>query len=277
MIFDLQDAPDPNDPGKIKFSFAVFNEGYVWRDNVSAFDTRLLFISYTMNFRFSHSAPQNLFFCKEPSAGAACSSPLANLTSVYNLVTGEQFIQGASNKTRMTLSYPVEGTIDGRPLLFLRNYAVFVGVHPLPLPVYKWLNVYANRGLEPPVSGIDLAEEEQTIAIPIDLSIPKIERSMYYDPDVSIVLLFDPDPDDAAAPVINDLGAGANQTAVIIAVVVVIVVVAAAVLLFAKFVFPYLRARTKGAVELEDEHDRQRSSSAWKRGAAPSSATTIHN
>jgi hypothetical protein len=258
--------------------FGFADEGYIWRDTFSEFDKRLLLISYTLNFRFSHSTPQQLLFCREPSVGVACISPRTNFTSFFSLATGEQFVQGVSSKTKMSLSYPTSGTIDGRPLLQLRNYAVFAGLHPLPLPAQKWMSLYAKMGITPNVSSISLADEEQSISVPIDLSIPKIEHMMYYDPDVSIVLLFDPDPDDAAAPVINDLGAGANQTAVIIAVVVVIIVVVAAVLLFAKFVFPYLRARTAEAVELEEEAtqpvvetDMHRSGSSWKMGAAPNS------
>jgi hypothetical protein len=122
--------------------------------------------------------------------------------------------------------------------------------------------------------------EEQYISLLASFYLPLWNRSLVYDPDVRIDLLFDPvELPDAAPTVVNDI-----QSPVVIGVVVTVVIVifiGATVAVVVKVIFPYRAAqKAKEAAELSEPSvvndvsengGRGDKSSRWSSAQAPQS------
>jgi hypothetical protein len=131
--------------------------------------------------------------------------------------------------------YYVNGSVDGVPI-YANNASIFVPRLPFPLPSSRWLE--ANR-----IGGFtvlsNFSNAEQTFSAPIEVLVPEFQNVFYFDPDVSITLLFD--PNDNVAPEASDPGVIATTSVgLIVGLVVGGVVILAAVTLFATVVFPYV-------------------------------------
>jgi hypothetical protein len=173
--------------------------------------------------------------------GAYCTSPTANFSaSIYGLFSGqaEHGYIFQTTKTRMSLGFAMVGEIDGRILSGLRrNFNVVAQRSPWPLPSAAFMENYAalNRSF----NYTKMPVEEQVLIVPLQLEVPKILDRLYYDPDISITLLFDPNESPNLAP---ELGATTQNytTVTIVVVVVLVVVIALGILVFAKVVFPFV-------------------------------------
>jgi hypothetical protein len=131
----------------------------------------------------------------------------------------------------------VVGFVDGEPLQG-DNAAVFLARIPHPLPSALWLEKVkqANGSVIVPA----MPESTQSVSIPIEISVIRFKKAVFYDPDISITLLFDPSQaDPSSAPQqAADIQAGVT-VGVIVAIVVVAVAVAIGLTVFAVVVFPY--------------------------------------
>jgi hypothetical protein len=131
--------------------------------------------------------------------------------------------------------YDVNGTIDGVPT-YADTAKIFVARFPAPLQSSRWLEIVRKAGFTLTVN--NLTEAEQSFAMLVEITVPEFREKLFFDPDVSITLLFD--PNDNLAPEATDDGVKATTpVALIVGLVVGIVVVIAAVTLLATVVFPY--------------------------------------
>jgi hypothetical protein len=209
-----------------------------------------------------------------------CSSNVSSLASAFDLNTGLFVLQSASERTQMTLAYPSEGMVDGRTLSgFDQNLYVVVGRIPYPLPSADVLEAYKLNGKNLTISNIP--EEQQTFMLPVVLAVPLFQHILFYDPDVSITLLFNPEdqpPNVATAP-LDTVSSDVKVGVVVGAVVGSVAAAALVVLFFATIVFPYMRRRKESAKELQELEDPiassvdQRASSVWKQSTKPQTDT----
>lgn len=182
-------------------------------------------------------------------------------------------LKANTSTAEMSLSYPSDGIIDGRPLDPTQNLNIVVARHPLPLPNSGFLNLLSLAGQKIPFSG-NLAPDQQAFVFAVEIGVPVIKSYLFYDPDVSIRLLFVP-PDDLPPAASGDIdNTATNLTTIIIVSVVVPVVALIAIVVFARFVFPYLKARQESSAQLDslDDDTTQRSSTqesaTWKAARA---------
>lgn len=221
----------------------------MWKDNFTTnVDARLVTIPYTLDFKFAHSSRSDLIFCPIGGAlGGTCTSSRMSLTAQYSFVTGVFDVTARTNATQMNLGFSTVGVIDDRDLDSRRNFAVFVRVFPIPLPIDAWISVYTPRSLPMPVDDLSLVDSEQSISLTVELTFPRIQRKLVYDPDVSIILLFNPEENST----FDDLDQQAATSGAVIAVAVVVpIVIVVAIILFAKFVFPYALSLASSSVFL---------------------------
>lgn len=210
-------------------------------------------IPYVVNYRVSHSKPGDVLVCSNLTE---CHSDSASFVANYFLGTGEHLVVGTSKTVQMSLTFPSAGVIDGRPLVVMNNYAALIAEHPSPLPSSDFVEVYNRLGVPVPFEG-GLEDANQSFTLTIELVVPKIESKLVYDPDVSIRLLFVPD-DEALPPSGSDTSREANLTAVIVAAVVVPIVIALGILVFAKFIFPYVRRRRRSGSPSMEQLENER-------------------
>jgi hypothetical protein len=203
-----------------------------------------------------------------------CKSPTAYIFTIFDLGSGQHVVSASSNRTEMTLSYPAEGLIDGRILGGVANNLIVHGARsPWPLPSADLLEAYSVNNETAPFTYIPATE--QSLVIPLQLTVPRVMNRLDYDPDVSVSLLFDPDAGNpllpSASPLQEDIPKEV-QIGVVIAVVVAAVAAAAiSVALFAKVIFPFLEKRkqalrARNVEEVDTEIDSQ---SVWRRSTMP--------
>jgi hypothetical protein len=209
-----------------------------------------------------------------------CSSPTATLASAFDLASSTNIIIATTPRTEMVFSYPPDGYIDGRRLGGAIQNMDFHGARlPWPIPSTDWIEAQARNNVT--LSFANMTEAEQTFMFPIQLTTPKFDRILEYDPDVSITLLFN--PGDSLAPegrgpasqdpiLTTDIQAG-----VVVAIVLGALAAAGiAAFVFAKWVFPYMKQRnaSKGKTqEIETEETTRpasKSTGGWTRSSKPS-------
>lgn len=183
---------------------------------------------------------------------------------LHAVATGDIILHTRTSKTETTSRFFISGTLDGKILSF-EDAALSVGREFWPVPTASWLEAVGRAGHVPPITSIP--ESEQCLSAPVDISIPPFQSTFNFDPDVSIVLLFDPEAN--LAPEASDEAAATSATVIaIVIVVVVVVVVAAGVTVFATVIFPYLKRRKadEQSIPLEEKIDgsQQRESTSWK-------------
>lgn len=154
-------------------------------------------------------------------------------TTVTNALSYDFMIQ--SLRTRVAFSFAMTATADGKDIS--STAGVDGSLIFSSLGWLSWIIKALWNPLVTPTLNIPAGEENsQFVVIPVQLATDKYNYTMFYDPDVSITLLFNPDqnsPDAADAAVVF----GAGAIAAVIAVPIVIIV---GIVVFAKWIFPYV-------------------------------------
>jgi hypothetical protein len=191
-----------------------------------------------------------------------CTSDTSDLTLTYDPRPGVgtySTLLVRRNKIALSYIYDTSAKIDGVDLvsaISLSLSRVFDGVTPFnALLDYRLLNQTAY------FSPLIQQENAQSFSLLILSQVPRFRSEFYYDPDVSIQLLFGTDlpPEGATAPGTGTavLPDGINTVAVVVGVLVAIAVAVLGVTVFAKFVFPYMKlrmaSRLKGHEDFDDE------------------------
>jgi hypothetical protein len=234
-------------------------------------------LNLLLNYKLQHSlesgppteCPKGVALYKQ------CLSSSASLFTAFDLISGEQIIGAKTFRTEMSLSYPLDGVIDGRILGGAANNMIVHGSRlPWPLPSAEWLTTYSVNNKTAPISYIPV--REQSLVVPLQVTVPRVISLLEYDPDVSITLLFDPEPTPPSEFVTPEV-----QVGLIIGVIVaVIVVIAVGIAVFAKVIFPYMQRRkeARAGVELDEQPSSrtgtspaqtQKAQSTWTRSTLP--------
>eukprot|EP01122_Echinamoeba_exundans_P008554 TRINITY_DN2858_c0_g1_i4.p1 TRINITY_DN2858_c0_g1~~TRINITY_DN2858_c0_g1_i4.p1 ORF type:complete len:620 (-),score=49.46 TRINITY_DN2858_c0_g1_i4:210-2069(-) len=273
-IFEQRISAETNLP-YLKFALIVHNLGYEWiKDRMNATNDLDVSVSLCMNYRIQHSLPDGPYVdCTTPPAPtllANCSGPIGSFKVEYSFASFSAVTSSRTNKTQLSYEYGLVGSLDNVPLDG-DNTGVFLARIPYPLPSALWLEKarLAGGSLSLPT----MPESNQSVAIPIEISTKRFQRALYYDPDISITLLFDPsDADPSASPQqLADIQVGITVGA-IIAIVVVIVVVAVGVTVGAVVVFPYWKSRQASNIptDVELEGKNRETQGSWKTARTPS-------
>lgn len=214
-------------------------------------------INSIFSFRITHSPAGSapLSCIRGALTGSSCSSPTVSVLSnadcafrillvlplhhAYRLClsvrTGDFVLTARTSTVEMVFRYIANGSIDGVPL-YSNTSGIFVGRLPVPLPSSRWLES-AQRASYVPIFG-NIPDNEQSFTAPIELFIPIFQDKFVFDPDVSIVLLFDPQnslPPEEADPARESTAVGVIVAAVVVPTVLIIL----GVTLFVAVIFPY--------------------------------------
>eukprot|EP01122_Echinamoeba_exundans_P006091 TRINITY_DN1647_c0_g1_i1.p1 TRINITY_DN1647_c0_g1~~TRINITY_DN1647_c0_g1_i1.p1 ORF type:complete len:487 (+),score=57.37 TRINITY_DN1647_c0_g1_i1:541-2001(+) len=265
----------------VKVSNAIYNLGHQWLPSPGRLTKVSLF--YIFSFRLSHSPSQGdaLACTKANAGGSSCFSSVSNLDQYFDFASGNTILVARTKTIEFRYAYGLVGTIDGAPL-YSNSSFVNAARLPVPLPSSRWLEANRRGGFI--VKSNNLTDEVQSFCVPVELAVPEFRDKFYFDPDVSITLLFDPEGNLAPEQTDTTVQA-ATSVGLIVGLVVAGVIVVASLTVFATVVFPYLRRRkwaTKDAVELEEEsvavppgvpevhHQENRRESTWVRSRTPS-------
>eukprot|EP01122_Echinamoeba_exundans_P002176 TRINITY_DN12135_c0_g1_i1.p1 TRINITY_DN12135_c0_g1~~TRINITY_DN12135_c0_g1_i1.p1 ORF type:complete len:611 (-),score=83.87 TRINITY_DN12135_c0_g1_i1:285-2117(-) len=273
-IFELA---NDQDPPFVKVSNAGYNLGHRWISDPRRVTTVSVFLIFS--FRISHSPTQGpaLTCYKGNTGGSSCSSSVANLNSFYDFASGNSILIARTKTVEFRYAYSLIGTLDGVPL-YSNTSSIIAHRLPVPLPSSRWLE--ANRRAGFIVQSNNMTDAEQSFCIPVELFMPPFQKKFYFDPDVSITLLFD--PNDNVAPEETDPGVqAAGSVGLIVGLIVVGVVVLASITLFATVIFPYLKRRNAkhNGVELEEAagssptgnvEDESAKNAGWVKSSTPS-------
>jgi hypothetical protein len=218
--------------------------GYVWKNVTGA---PFFILPVLSAFRAAHSPQGASLRCTSNPFSQTCVSRAGSKFSVAPDSTGSAAVTMTTNTTSFKFSYNgLNGTLDGRPFNFLSNRielkltSIFA---PLGRLEYVQLHEMVNLGVDLPTG----PDSDQVVYNILLGSVGLFNNSFFYDPEVTITLLFN--PEDALAP---EAGASQQDTniAVIVGVVVTIVVVLLGVTVFAFVIFPFLKRR-------QEERERQ--------------------
>lgn len=144
-----------------------------------------------------------------------------------------------SNQTAISYQYAQDVYADG-VLLTSQTFGAFFGLFPYPYPESIFLEREFAAGGNTSIAGIPV--ESQSFIYALRFNVIKFNKTLSYDPDVFISLLFDPQDADPQSPKDQELAAGVSA-ALIAVIVVVIVVVLAGLTIFAWKVLPFLAKR----------------------------------
>lgn len=184
--------------------------------------------------------------------------------SLPEVQTGEFEIEAKTNTIDMLFRYGLEAFADG-PVIRPR---VFISRQPYPLPSATWLAAWLLNNKAPMFPPIP--DSEQSFVFPMFMKVRQYDRLLQYDPEISLTLLFDPEP----LPPTSEISSAGISAGVIAAIVVVPLVMAAGVTVFALVVFPYLKQRRAAAnqplpdLDATEGEGERGSGASWKAARA---------
>eukprot|EP01122_Echinamoeba_exundans_P012308 TRINITY_DN5102_c0_g2_i1.p1 TRINITY_DN5102_c0_g2~~TRINITY_DN5102_c0_g2_i1.p1 ORF type:complete len:632 (+),score=72.09 TRINITY_DN5102_c0_g2_i1:80-1975(+) len=190
--FDRNDGNININGKSIKFS------AYLNNVNATFSSSRVMF-SLLSKYHTQHSPPGGTpMLCPEWdfTKYEACSSSVANLTFDLTTTQAGNFLDTSvigleNDKVFISFGYGLIGEIDGNPLLSDSRSSVVIDKHFTGIGLSSIIDTYLvlNRTELAPRAN---AAKDQALLLLIGLEMPAF-NTLYYDPDISLSLLFDTD------------------------------------------------------------------------------------
>jgi hypothetical protein len=183
---------------------------------------------------------------EESSLKQFCSSSTSDLDLDYNILSG----RASANVTRkgkisLRYSYETQAAIDGASLTNAISVSVLKQLSGVVSTSQLTQYQYLNRSSD--FNSLIQSEQNQSISLLLFASVPRFVNEFFYDPDVSIQLLFAPD----LPPEADALPPATNTVAVVVGVLVGVAVAILGATIFVKFVFPYMKRNQSSIQEIE--------------------------